>query len=792
LSVLDRKLGRDLFAFKGLLAAIISIIAIGIAGFVMYTSLYYNLETSRRGYYAQCRMADFWVDIEKMPQLELERLSQIEGISELRTRINFGVTVDLPDVNRPLSGQVISLPAEPTPVINNIVMVRGGYFTNLRSEEVIVNDAFARGRGLKPGDTIHLLLNNRRQELLIVGTAVSSEFVYTMSQGGIFPDTRNYGIFFVKQNFAEEVFDFQGAANQIVGLLAPEDRERPQRVLDQIETVLEPLGKATATPLEKQASNQIVVDQIQKIKVEGFIMPSIFLVVAVLILNVLMMRIVEQQRTIVGTIKALGVSEWTIVAHYVNFGAIIGLVGGLVGIGLGYWFAGMVTELQTKFFEFPELINRPYPTILGFGVLLSVAFAVAGTLHGVSVVLKLKPAEAMRPKPPMIVHRTLLEAIPWIWKRLDFRWQMALRSIYRQRVRTATGLFAATTGAAMVLVTMHSVDAFQEILAFQFEKMMLSDYEIALKNEQDFGVYYEAKRLPGVDHVEPVFSVACTFHHGRNKKKGAITGILPMSQLTIPRDSHGEPVQIPEAGVMLNDQLAKMLDVSLGDHLRFVPLSGETREIEVPVARIYESLMGTSAHANLEYLSALVGEEPAVTSLQLKLQPGEDIQREFFQDLKRYPALQGVGSTREQKEMMENEILGPTLAVVFLLILFAGMIFCGSVLTASLISLAERQREIATLRVLGYTPHEVSGIFFRESVSINFLGTFAGLPLGYWLSYWVDIASSTEMIRLPFVIEPRSYLITIATGVVFTLLSQYPVQRSIHKMDWQAALNIKE
>ncbi|QDT51262.1 outer membrane-specific lipoprotein transporter subunit LolE [Symmachiella dynata] len=792
MSVLDRKLSRDLYAVKGLLIAIVAILTVGIAGFVLYLSLYFNLELSLRSYYAQSRMADFWIDIEKIPQLELQRLREIRGISDFRPRINFSVSVDLEGVERPLSGEVISLPAEPTPVINNIVIRSGGYFTNLRSEEVIVSDAFARARGIKPGDTIHLLLNNRRQELFVVGTAVSPEYVYTMSQGGIFPDANNYGIFFVKQPFAEEVFDFQGAANQVVGLLAPEVRERPQRVLDQIETVLAPYGKPTATALAKQPSNQMVVDQLEKIKIESMILPPIFMVVAISILNVLMMRIAEQQRMIVGTLKAIGVSNWTIFGHYLNFGVIIGLIGGILGVGLGYWLAGIVTEMQAQFFEFPRLINRPYPYILGVGLLLSVLFSVLGTLRGVRAVMRLKPAEAMRPKPPVVGRRTFLERGSFFWRRLDFRWQLVIRSIFRQRVRTATGLFAAMTGASLVFVTMHMMDSFQEIITFQFDKMMLSDYEISLKGEHDFSVVYEAQRLSGVDLVEPVFGVGCTFHNGLHKKKGGITGIVPTARLTVPRDAEGNPVPIPQTGVMLNRQLANMLDVSAGDQLTIVPLKGETREITIPVTRVYESLMGISAFANLEYLNHLVGEETSVTSLQLKVQPGEQARQQLFRELKQFPALQGVGSAREQKMLLEELILGPTIAVVAIMVLFAGLIFCGSVLTASLISLAERQQEIATLRVLGYTPHEVGAIFFRESFLINMLGTAIGLPLGYWLSYVIDEASSTEMLRMPFVIEPRSFWITIVTGVVFTFIAHFPVQWAVRKMDWQRALNVKE
>ena len=172
--------------------------------------MYFNLEESRKSYYAQCRMADFSVELKKLPNGELERIAGLPGITEVEPRIQFPVTADLEDVLKPVSGLVVSLPDQREPVINNILLRRGTYFSPGRREEVIINDAFARAQNLKPGDSLHLLLNNRRQKLTIVGTAISAEFVYIVSPGSFVPDPKLYGIFYLKRSFAEEVFDFEG------------------------------------------------------------------------------------------------------------------------------------------------------------------------------------------------------------------------------------------------------------------------------------------------------------------------------------------------------------------------------------------------------------------------------------------------------------------------------------------------------------------------------------------------------------------------------------------------------
>lgn len=791
MTVLDRKLLRDLYGHKGLLSAIICILGLGVSSYVANLSLYFNLELSRRSYYAECRMADFWIDIEKLPRSEVDRLSEVKGVAELRPRIVMPVTVDLDGVAQPLSGRIVSMPSDPRPVINNLVLRSGSYFTDSRRAEVIISDGFAQSRNIRPGDRLHVLLNDRRQELLVVGTAISSEFVFARAPGTMIPDRAGFVILYVNERFAEEATNLEGATNQIVGKLTADRRAEPRLVLNELEQRLERFGEATTTALADHESHLQLASDLRGLRTINLIVPTVFLAVAALILDVLMMRLAQQQRTVIGTLKATGYGNGQVVMHFLKYGMVVGLLGAAFGAGFGYWLAGIMLDLFRQFYEFSTIINRPHLTIVAGCVLLSVGMAVAGTLRGVTQVMRLRPAEAMRPRAPATSHRIFIERWTRLWKRLGFRWQMVIRGLVRHRLRVFTGIFSAMMGSALILQTLQINQSFGELIEFTFDRMIASDFDLTLKDEVDYGGFLEVTRFPGVDHAEPVLTVACTFYNGNHRKKGAVTGIQPKARLTVPRDSQGDPIAIPDHGLVLTERLAELLQVSAGERITIIPLTGERRAIQVTVRMVVQSFVGTAAYADFKFLNSLVNEEESLNSIQAKVNQSPQRLAEFYQRLKATPKLQGFSAIREQKDQL-LVLLQPLRVVNTLLILFAGLLFCGSIITSSLISLAERRQEIATFRVMGYSPGQIGGIFLRESLIVNAVGIVLGLPVGYWFSAYINRFVATDLTRLPFVFPPSILAMTIALGFLFTLVAYIPVYQAVRNLDWLDALNTKE
>ncbi|NUQ62481.1 MAG: ABC transporter permease [Pirellulales bacterium] len=792
MSVLNRKLLRELAAARWRLLAIVSIIAVGVACFVAMGSAYRNLTYQKRQYYRQCRMADFWIDLKKVPLAEVASLAGLRGVAAVQSRIRFFATVDLDGALKPLNGLILSLPNRREPILNDVVLRRGGYFTDRRENEVIVNDAFARYHRLEPGQWIRLVLNNRQQELFIVGTAISSEFVYLLGPGAIMPDPEHFGVFYIKRTYAEDVFDFDGAANQIVGRLTPDARRRPRETLDHAKRMLDDFGVFAATSQEDQPSNRYLSQEIAGLETFAVFMPAIFLAVAALVLNVLLTRLAEQERSVVGTLKALGYSDRQVFVHFLKFGLAIGLAGGLLGCAAGYMLAEMMTREYRKYFEFPELENQFYAGLQMVGLAISLGCAFLGSLHGTRTVLRLNPAEAMRPKPPKRGGATWLERIAWFWRRLGSSWRMVLRSLVRNRVRTAAGVFAAMMGASVLVTGFMMSEATRHLIDFQFRWIQRSDIDLYFKDEQNAEALSEALRLPGVDHAEPILNVSCTFRNGPYEEKGAITGLVPHARLTMPRDPQGRAIRVPPSGLLMNRKLAELLQVDRGDLVLMEPVQGLRQEREIQVVEIDDSFLGTAVYADIRYLSRLVGEELALSGVQLATDGDSRHLASLYRELKELPALDAVSARNDMIEALETTVVRNMGVFIGLLVLFAGILFFGSILNASLVSLAERRREVATLRVLGYSPWQIGLMLLRESMIVTLLGTLLGMPVGYLLSVATSAAYDTEMFRFPVVVSMSTWAWTLTLAILFGLAAHGFVQLAIHRMDWLEALQTKE
>ena len=447
MKTLDRKLLRELRGHLGMLLAVTSIIAVGVACFVTMASSYLNLSEAKRLYYAQCRMADFSIDLKKVPLTELSALAAMPEVAEIRPRIGEYVAVDLPGVAEPLSGLVLSLPDRRGPILDDVVLRQGGYFTDRRDNEVIVNEQFARAHRLRPGQWIRLLLNNRQQELFIVGTAISSEFVYLVSPGAITPDPEHFGVFYLKRIVCRGSVRFQGVGQSGSGAAERGGARQPARSASPrrehafglrrvhhdaagrsaVEQVFEPGDQgaqefrghhALHVSGRRGAGAQCVVEPACPATADGgWHVEGAGLLRSPDILAFSEIRHGRRHRRRIARLRA-----------------------GLVAC------RGM-TSIYRTFFQFPELHSRLHWSVYAAGMLASIGCAALGSLRGSRAVLRLHPAEAMRPAPPRQGGAVLLERIGWFWRSLGSGWRMVLRNLFRSRLRTAACVFAAAMGA---------------------------------------------------------------------------------------------------------------------------------------------------------------------------------------------------------------------------------------------------------------------------------------------------------------------------------------------------------
>ncbi len=766
---------------------------LGSGNFLALSTVYCNLLQAQRDYYRQCRMADFWADLERIPSTDLSNLAEECGLTAIQPRIVKYALVDLPESSRPLAALVVSVPTAARPLLNDLVILKGRYFDPFDKRHVIVGERFAESHRLLPGQQISVILGGQRHSLEIVGTAISSEFAYFLPPGALVPDPAGFALLYIPQPLAEEVFDFRGAANQLVGSFGPGSPVQQERVLNHLESRLQPFGLRAIYSREQQMSHLFLSNEIASLRVFAVILPVVFLAAASFVLAILFRRVVERERTTLGVLKALGFFDQELVGYYLKLGAVVALAGTVGGIALGLWAASAMTGLYRAYFEFPRLESRIYPHLLVIALTANAGCVFLGSWGGVKKILRLQPAEAMRPAAPRGGGPVFLEKITLLWSRLPWQFRGALREVLRNRVRsvlTAAGVAAAT---GLVVSTLMMIDTTWYLLDFQFSWVSRGDYELSFVKKQPLlSGQLAVEQMVNPTRTEPVLILPCTLSHGTKSRKLAITGLLREAQLTVPRDRKGKPISIPEEGVLLTRKLAEILGVRPGDFLEVEFAEGARLKRHTLVAGLIDNFIGLEVYADLNYLSRLIRHQPICSGIQLKFQ-GVGLQTdETIGRLKECGNVQIVTARTELAKSLRRIVdqnLGITLWVT---LIFAGGLFVATMVTCSVVTASERQTEIATMHALGYTRGEIGGLFYRESFILTMVGLLAGIGLGVLLTVTLFRAYESELFRFPIVFRAGTFVQSLVFALAAHLMGHGCLLLWLWRLNLRDALYVRE
>jgi putative ABC transport system permease protein len=312
MNMLDRKLVRDLWSLRGQVITIALVVASGVAAFAACFSTYESLRSMQERYYQTARFAHVFSRLKRAPDSLAAQLLQIPGVAEAEVTISREVLLDLPGVEDVLVGRIIALPEHGEARINRLTLAAGRWIDAPGSNQVLVNESFAENRGLRPGDTIHALLNGKRESLQIVGTVLSPEYVFAAVPG--VGDEKTFGVFWIGRRRLAAAFDMDGAFDTVQLRLAHDANERA--AIAALDRLLGPYGSVGATPRAEQSSHQTLTQEIAQLQVFGIVLPSVFLGVAVFLLHVVLARQIGTQRAQIAALKALGRPDAEIGLHY--------------------------------------------------------------------------------------------------------------------------------------------------------------------------------------------------------------------------------------------------------------------------------------------------------------------------------------------------------------------------------------------------------------------------------------------------------------------------------------------
>lgn len=783
MKVLWRKLSRELWRRKGSLLALIAIVTVGEGCLTGLACTYFDMDLARERFYRECRLAHFTVDFKRAPLAVLDEVRRTPNVAQLEPRITLPVRVEWNgDL---LSGTAHSLPADHQPLNNALSMTAGGWFSG-HGPETIVNEAFGRANGLAPGSALRVLLQGQEQPLTVVGRARSPEYVYVISPGsGVVPDPARTPVLYLPFGYMQEQGDLEGACNQVVGTVV--DRTQLRNTLTVLQERLQPYGVLQATVDSEQASVQVLAGELQGLKISSTMLPGICLAVAALVLNVVMGRMVAQQRVVIGTLRALGYTAWQVARHYLTIGLCIGSLGALAGLAVGMWLQRTMVALYSQFYELPSIEAGFYPQTLAGGVLVCLGFACLGTWGGARSALRLEPAESMRPAPPEIGGSIFLERWSWLWRRLSFSLKMVLRTLLRNPFRCLVTAFGSAMATALMVEAFCLGDSIKFLNDYEFRRISHQDVTVSLREPRAWQSLGELRGLNGVEVVEGQLSVACDLSLGARSRRVSVTGLAPDARLYTPLDQRGHVVRPPDQGLVLSTRAATVLQAQVGSVVRVRPLVGERRESNCVVTQVVDTYLGMGAYCDLTYLSRLIGEERAASSVLLRTSgvgpAGQLLPRPWVVGLNwRLASYAKMRATLDQS-------LGTSLGI---LSTFAALLSFGSVLNLALVSLSERSREVGTFRVLGMTPPEVARIFVMESYLLNGLGILAGLPLGAVLVHSITASYDTDFFRFPTLVPVHRMILSVVLMLLFISLAQLVVLRMVRGWPWLDALKVRE
>lgn len=787
LRVLDRKLVRDVWHMRAQMAAIAVVVACGVATVVTTRTSYTSLLVSRAAYYNDYRFADVFAQLKRAPDYVAMKIAAIPGVASIDTRVISAVTLDVPGLAEPATGRLVSLPSAGRPVLNDLHLRSGRWPDSDRRDEVIASEAFAEANGLRAGDVLGAVVNGRWQRVRIVGIAISPEYVYEIAEGGLFPDNRRFGVLWMPRDVMGPAFDMVGAFND-VSLRLDATASVPD-VLTRVDRVLQPYGGLGAYHRHDQVSARFLEDEIGQNRVSGTVIPAIFLGIAAFLLNVVLGRVVSIEREQIAVLKAFGYSDWTVGWHYLKFALVALCVGAAVGAAVGLRFAWLVNARYAQFYRFPEFVFRLDWTALALSLLVTLGAAVAGAAGAVRRVMRLPPAAAMQPEPPAGFQRGLLERLG-LQRALAVPGRMIARSFERRPLKAVVSTLGIASAVAILLVGRFFVDAILRIADVQFRYVQRENLAVVFNAPHSAAVRYELARLPGVMAAEPFRTVPARLRSGYRSRRVAVLGLENEGWLRRLVGADYRVTPVPADGLVLTAKLAEILGVQPGDTVTVEVLEGTRPVRDVRVAGVVNELLGLSAYMEQRALNRLMAEGNTLSGAFLRVDP--PVAPSLYARLKRLPGVAGVSSRDAALASFEATLARSIGLMTTILVGFAGALAVAMVYNAARIALSERGRELASLRVLGFTRGEVSMMLLGEQSIVAVAGIVLGLGIGYVLCMVLSRLYQWEVFRIPLVLSGQTYAFAIAVIVTAAVASGVVVRRRLDRLDLIAVLKTRE
>ncbi|MBN1856466.1 MAG: FtsX-like permease family protein [Dehalococcoidia bacterium] len=802
---LQRKLLRDMGSSKAQFGAVAAVIAIGISAFVGVYASYQNLHVSYQYTYDVLSMGDYFITVDYLPERAVREMDDIPGV-RAAGQIVGNVKLDLEtESGDRVEGKIVSLPSDTRPLVSNVKLESGTYFSPGDKREVLLPPLFAEYHELAPGDSLVIEHGASKTSYTVMGIAIHPEYLWvSKSAEEPIATAKTFGVIFMPQQRAEDIFGMQGMVNQIG--LAFDDSVVVDEAIVQVKDILTRYGIKNVTskddmvsigarkidivqgvrtaymvPREDQISYELLKADLDGLQQMSFLFPVLFLSMAGLAIYILLGRLVESQRVQIGLMRALGYTKGQVLGHYVDFALVMGILGSISGALLGYAMASALTTYYAGFLRLPFIEVVPQWNVIAVGVGVGTVVPVLASIVPCWASSRMQPAEAMRPPAPPAGHRTFIEILLPFIPRLHSTFKLPLRNMFRHPRRTlfmATGVMSAT---ALIIVSLSMLDMVQDMTGTLFDKTQHYDARVILQGTGSESTATYIAHLEGVEAAEALLDQPYRVKRGEISQSTSIRGIEPNSKMYSLITPDGGITTVSEAGIVLPTFISDKLGVNVGDTVYLEPLVGTVGETEIVVSGLINEPMGGRPYMPLNEAQKLFNLPGAATSVFVQFygQPSPELLQRIY-DLPEVASIEQVSALKDYMD----ESMGAMYAMVGVMLALSFGLGLAIVFNGVTVNVLERRREIAIMRAIGMSDRQLGSIITMENLGTAMIGILIGLPLGYQLANYIMEAQSSTMENMSFsaVIYPRSYVIAAVCSIIIMLLSQMPAIKRMTTM----------
>ncbi|KAB3535515.1 FtsX-like permease family protein [Alkaliphilus pronyensis] len=777
---LDIRLLRMIKASKGQFISIAVVIILALTIYISFSMTFDNLNNTIDSYYDITNYGDVFVEVVRIPKAAIDQLYTIEGISMAQGRVMVDVPLKVENPNEKVRVRVVSIPKEEKP-INKLFTIEGREVKKQIKATAMLRQ-FAEARGIGIGDKITPYIAGREYPLDVIGIVGSPEYIYLMeNEQSILPAPEKFGVIYVGEDFAQSVFGYQGSYNQIMIKVDDESLYKIDTIIDEIEDQLDRYGVERIIKRDDQLSHKMMMEELDSLDKMSTAVPVLFLIVAGVIINIMLSRTVKNDRMAIGVMKALGYNNIQILQHYIKYSLSIGLIGSIFSIVFSIMLSRVFTNVYMQYMNIPIMRTEVYFIYIIYGVIFTSIFCILSGLMGARNVLRILPADSMRPEAPKIGKRVFLERIKPIWSKLTFSWKIVIRNIMRNKRRALFLIIGIALTYSITMVPIFMSYVFSDLFAIHYGEFQTMDFNIDFSKPMNNNGIKELSKVIDIEHIEPKLEFPFELNRGWRKKVVSVIGLNTNTEVynfTSPQD---ESFTLSQEGIVLSEGLADSLKIKIGDEIilkNFLPNKEDTK---IQVTGITQQYLGLNAYMNIEAMGKIIGEKGMITGALVN--SSDDVTAK----LNNVANINNIQSVEDMKNSF-LEFMDMIIYSVGLLMLFGGILGFAIVYNVTIISISERLMEFSSLRVLGFDKNEIYKMITRENGLLTLLGIIIGIPVAYGMCYGIATAFDTDIFSIPVNITPISYIITAIATIIFVTVAQLATIRRIYKLNFIDAL----